>query len=86
MKPVSFKESNLTFAEDQPEYLPLPAYCAANGKVVTCWKLSWRERIKLLFSGRLWLSLLTFNHPLQPVMLSADKPEDVPPAKNTGPS
>jgi hypothetical protein len=26
MKPIKFKEANVTFAENQPEYIPLPAW------------------------------------------------------------
>ena len=73
MKPIKFKEMNITFAENQPEYLPLPAYKAEDGEVVCCWSLSIKERIKLLLTGRLWAHLLTFNRPLQPIMLSVDK-------------
>jgi hypothetical protein len=64
----------VTFAEDQPEYLPLPAWRDANGTVVTRWRLSLKERIRVLFTGDLWLTLMTFNHPLQPVKLTTDCP------------
>lgn len=74
MKPIKFKEANVTFAENQPEYLPLPAFRSADGLVITCWRLSWMERIKLLMTGRLWLLNLTFNQPLQPVMLQVKYP------------
>jgi len=74
MKPVKFKESNVIFAVDQPEYLPLPAFRDLNqGSVVSCWKLGIRERIKMLFTGKVWLGLLTFNKPLQPIYMSVDK-------------
>ena len=73
MKPVDFPESNVVFAKDQPEYLPLPAY-TSGGRVVSCWHLSWRERFKLLFTGRVWLLVLTFGSPLQPQRVEADSP------------
>jgi hypothetical protein len=75
MKPITFPEQNHVIAKDQPEYKPLPAHIAHNqqGEIVTCWKLSFRERIRLLFFGRLWLSVWTFNRPLQPVFLTPDK-------------
>jgi hypothetical protein len=66
MNPTKFPEQNATLAEDQPEYLPLPVYRAPDGLVVSCWTLTLRERLKLLFTGRLWLMQLTFNEPLQP--------------------
>ncbi|MPR36602.1 hypothetical protein [Salmonirosea aquatica] len=75
MKPVEFPEQNQIIAKDQPEYKPLPAHIAQNpqGEIITCWKLSFRERLSLLFSGRLWLSVWTFHRPLQPLFLTTDK-------------
>lgn len=74
MDPTKFKQSNVVFAEDQPEYLPLPAYKDNNGLVISCWSFTLRERIKVLFTGRIWWSVLTFNRPLQPQMPSVDLP------------
>ena len=55
MKPVKFKHQNVVFAEDQPEYQPLPALKinSLEGFVITCWKLSFRERLRILFLGRI---------------------------------
>ncbi len=64
MKPIKFTEANKIYAENQPEYLPLPAFVDPgdpNGTVVFCMKLSLLERIRLLFTGRLWCSLLMFR-------------------------
>lgn len=74
MKPVTFKEQNCVFAEDQPEYLPLPCHKTVDGEVVSCWKLTFRERVKLMFTGRMWWSVLTFGHPLQPQCPHVDYP------------
>jgi hypothetical protein len=73
MKPIKFKESNVTFAENQPEYIPLPAFKDLDGEVVSCWQLDILERIKVLLFGKIWLHQLTFNKPLQPILLSAKK-------------
>ena len=70
MVPVDFFGSNCTYAKDQPEYLPLPAHRTAGGWVTSCWKLTLRERIKVLFTGRVFLTVATFNKPLQPQILS----------------
>lgn len=75
MRPIKFKESNVVYGDHQKEYLPLPAYKEGDGRVITCWQLSLKERIKLLFSGTIWHETLTFNNPLQPVMFHTDKPE-----------
>lgn len=66
MTPTTFPESNVTFAKDQPEYLPLPAWRDDEGQVVSCWELTFLERLKVLFGANIWLSQLTFNQPLQP--------------------
>lgn len=75
MKPIEFPEQNVVFAKDQPEYKPLPAFRneGGMGEVISCWKLSFRERIRLLFTGRLWLSLAMFGRPLTPSFLSTKK-------------
>jgi hypothetical protein len=59
----------IVYAKDQPEYLPLPAWKGLDGHRVTRWNLTWKERFQVLFGGSIWLSILTFNRPLQPVML-----------------
>jgi hypothetical protein len=77
MKIVTFPEQTVVFARDQSRYRPLPAYKAkgdAEGRVVCCWRLSFTDRLALLFTGRLWHSVLTFNAPLQPQLLSVWKP------------
>ena len=66
MYPVKFKGSNVIFAENQPQYLPLPAKITSEGVVISCWKLTFIERIKILFNGTLFLHQLTFHEPLQP--------------------
>jgi hypothetical protein len=67
----------VVYAADQPEYLPLPAHRDNYGTVTARWHMSWRERLRVLFSGDIWLSILTFNRPLQPHTISATPPEVV---------
>ncbi len=78
MKPQKFPEHTVVYAKDQPEYVPLPVYQFQDngkGEIVCCWKLSIKERWKLLFSGKIWHNILTFNNPLQPQLLSVTKPK-----------
>lgn len=78
MKPIEFLEQTVVIAKDQQQYLPFPAYRFQNdtqGRIVSCWKLSWRERLSILWSGVLWQQILTFHKPLQPQKLSTEKPE-----------
>ena len=70
MKPSSFHGQNVVFAEHQSEYQPLPAHRALEGRCTFCWRLSFKERIKVLFGGAVWHEVLTFNRPLQPQLLS----------------
>lgn len=74
MKPVEFKGKNIVFAENQPEYQPLPAFIDQQGVVVTCWKLTLLERLKILFTGRFFLVVQTFNYPIQPLLPSTENP------------
>ena len=74
MKPIEFKGCNVVFAKDQPEYLPLPAHRNEEGCVTTCWKLTFVERIIVLFKGTFYLQTLTFNTPLQPQKPSVRSP------------
>ncbi len=74
MKLIGFKGQNVIIAEHQPEYIPMPAYVDPNGEVVCCWQLSVKERIKLLFTGVIWHSILTCNTNLQPQLLRLERP------------
>ncbi len=74
MKPIKFKQQNCVIAKDQPEYISLPSYKDNDGIVTTCWKLSFLEKIKLLINGKIWLQVMTFKHPLQPIRLSIKNP------------
>jgi len=75
MKPIKFPEQNIVYAENQPEYLPLPAFKndSAQGEVISCWQLDWKERLRILWSGKLWVSLMSFNKPLTPSFFSTKK-------------
>lgn len=77
MKPVEFKDQNVVFAKDQPEYQPLPALKldTPKGEIISCWRLSLKERLKVLISGRIWLSLMSFNKPLTPSFLTVNRKE-----------
>lgn len=62
------------YAKDQPEYNPLPMWKGPDGLRVSRWQLTWKERFKILLNGSLWLTIKTFNKPLQPVKLEANCP------------
>lgn len=81
MIPTTFEGSNCTYAEDQEEFLSLPAHKAPNERciVTTCWRLTWRERLLVLVRGRLWFQQMTWSQPLQ-----AQKPAVHPPELERG--
>lgn len=74
MKPIQFDGANCVYGKDQPEYQPLPAYKADDGTVTTCWQLEPGDLERIKETGCVWLSVLTFNEPLQPVLLLSEKP------------
>ena len=65
MRPIEFPEQTMVWAKDQPPYLPLPAYVNER-ETITAWTLSWRERLRVLWTGRLWLRQMNYGKPLQP--------------------
>jgi hypothetical protein len=88
MHTISFPEQSTSFAKNQSEYKPLPAYAHNDpqGTITCAWHLPFLARLHLLFTGRIWHSVWTFHDPLQPQRLSVDKPympdevPDAPPA------
>lgn len=79
MKPIEFEGANCVYGEVQPEYYqqyyqPLPAHKDDDGTVVTCWQLEPGDLERIKKTGCVWLSLLTFNEPLEPVLLLSEKP------------
>jgi hypothetical protein len=73
MTPIEFPQQTIVWAKNQPPYLPLPAY-TDDRETISCWQLTWRERLKVLCFGCLWLRQMNFGSPLQPQALSVDTP------------
>lgn len=57
-----------------PEVYDLPvhrAYDGVNaGANISCWKMTWKERLQVLVSGKVWLWIWGDNHP--PVGIETD--------------
>ncbi len=82
MKPVSpvipgVDIDEVVYAVEQPQYQLLPAFKCVNGKILTRWELSEEEKRLICEQGYLYLAVSTFNHPLQPVYLSATPPDSI---------
>ena len=81
MKPITpstkeYSTHGIVIARTQEEYLDLPAINCQDdsGTIVTLWGLTLVERLRVLLFGRLWLSILTFGKPLQPVKITVEYP------------
>ncbi len=75
MKPINFKQENTLFktpsnmTTDQCDNLP--AY-VNDVNIISCWHLTLKERITLLFMGKLWLNILSKTMP--PVSITIESP------------
>jgi hypothetical protein len=61
---------HVVYAADQPEYQPLPVWRKPQGEVVSRWRLTWRERLAALLGRPLYVEVLTYGSPLQPIYLT----------------
>ena len=83
MRPVSLSPTasidgmEVVYAADQPEYQPLPVWRWPDGTLITRWRLTWRERIRALLGGDLYLQVMTFGNPLQPLYPTWERTEVV---------
>lgn len=73
MTPIEFPEQTMVWAKDQPPYLPLPAFVNER-ETISLWSLTWAERFRLLWTGRLWLRQMNFGAPLQPQAPTTESP------------
>jgi hypothetical protein len=75
MKAIDFEESNLQLGKDQQEYetLPVLRMDSERREMISCWQLSFTEKLRVLFTGKIWLNVLTFNNPFQPVLLTTKR-------------
>lgn len=76
--PVFEFGTEVVYAKDQPEYIPLPAirFPAQEGLVVTRWTFTSEERDAIYDGADLYLATWTFNQPLQPLLLTTS-PEEI---------
>lgn len=88
MKPISpvvagFEKFETVYGADQPEFIPLPALRTSTAEAVifSRWRLSWRERLRVLCRGDVFLLVMTFGNPLQPTLVSTEAPKLEPVAR-----
>jgi hypothetical protein len=65
MRPVEFKQANKNLLPPSKVDVPcksLPVF--SNGRqCVSCWQLTLLERVKILFTGKIWLGVLGKTQP-----------------------
>ena len=68
MKPIKFDEANSLFVKEGAG--DLPTY-KDGYQIVSCWKMSFKDRVKALLFGKVWLCILGAKQP--PVWLDCTK-------------
>lgn len=76
--PSSPSIQEIVLARNQPQYKPLPVayleYMDGTKSMISCYKLTWRERFMIFLSGMVWWEQLTFGEPLQPQKMYIEEP------------
>jgi len=74
MDPVKFPEANCTFVAQGCGDLPAlrAVFPCGTHAIISCWRLTWRERLQLLWRGRLRLYIYGTAQP--PVAIEVDRP------------
>lgn len=72
MTPIRFAEANRQLnAPAGMEENVEPLHVWTDGQLcVSCWRPTWRERLSILFSGRVWLAVLAHGGTQPPVSLA----------------
>lgn len=83
MKPIDFLESNKVLTSPRSmtdeEYGRLPVFNDEE-RSVSCWKMGWKERLRALITGEVWL-MVWGGKSSYPVCVMVDKPLKVPAQK-----
>lgn len=78
MKAIEFYGHNVVIAENQPPFIPLPAFVGKNedGHVVTvsCWEPSEEEVKEILKTRKIYVISLTYGQQLQPLNVEGYNP------------
>ena len=76
MKPIKFKEANKELQKpvDMTIEQCSPLHIIQTGNIcISCWRVSFKEKLILLFSGKLWLTVRS-GQTQPPVKITIDKP------------
>ena len=76
MTPIKDHADAVDYHGNRPGVEPLPVvrcHIEGMGPVLTsCWRLTWRERVRALVGGRVWVQVLGAAQP--PLCLTAEAP------------
>lgn len=72
---VKWKHTNIEIGLKQNQYITLPALKinGAEGHLITKWKLTIPQRLKVLITGTIWMNSMTYNKPFTPMKLSTNR-------------
>jgi hypothetical protein len=74
MTAAEFPEVTHRIAEDQPEYITLPAhYNPREGSLTFCFDLNKEELDEIAKTGKIWFKQITGGNAMQPIILSTLK-------------
>lgn len=72
MHPIKFAGCNVVYGDGQSEYSALLAMKMEDGHIITCWELTDEEAERLAKNKKIYIQVLTFNKPLQPLLPGVD--------------
>jgi hypothetical protein len=66
------EQREIVYAKNQPEYIPLRTLVSAGAdrKVISRWSLTPEQRKAVADGADIYLTLLTFQNPLQPILMT----------------
>ncbi len=76
MNPIEFKGQSVvlnkpaTMTDEECKSLPI---ARMDNTCISCWKMNWRERLKALLTGKVWLGILS-GQTQPPVYVTVDQP------------
>lgn len=66
---------NSVYGKDSKRFQPLPAHTTGGGHVITCWRPSFFERLRILVTGKIYCVQLTDKKGLQPQFMTVRRLE-----------
>lgn len=77
MKPIEFPQASKTLTRPPGEKYklvkPLPVYTDEIG-CISCWKATWKDRLNILFHGKIWVGVMSGNESQPPISLGSEDP------------